>query len=174
MDWSYCAEALGFRDGSGGGGAGDARDFVCDLQELMLSHPSQFRRECASIVRQLQGLPPHRTRLRRARFQMRELAILESGRVEGLRAAYPVEEAEAPMESGDPGGMADPINGKETQRNLPSSTSMPKLLRHLIKNLPKGCDPEERSRREDYIIRKKWPQIQWMSAEVDKILHRIR
>ena len=53
-----CWEALG----GGGQGSRDATaaESVRELQDLMVHHPSQFRRECASIARQLQGLPPRR------------------------------------------------------------------------------------------------------------------
>ena len=147
-----CWEALG----GGGQGSRDATaaESVRELQDLMVHHPSQFRRECASIARQLQGLPPRRARAKPMRILPRDVALLENDRSRRLRAAFAVEPAAT---------SAAAVAGQ---------AGTPALLKRLLKNLP-CLDPDERRRREAYLRQKKWPQIQWMADQVGEILERL-
>ncbi|QDZ22238.1 putative methyltransferase [Chloropicon primus] len=163
FDVRYCAEALG-----GGGGDSSSssegevwfghKELVRDLQELMLHHPSQFRRECSSIARQLQGLPPHRMRSKPMKIQARDVALLDGGYSTGLREAYAVDSALGEEVETAMGALGGDMSG---------------LLEKLIQNLP-CLDPEEKRRRELYMREKKWPQILWIASQVERMLGGLR
>ena len=164
FDAKYCIRALGAGHhlassqdvSTSGGRAGDspASDFVHELQMLMDQHPSQFRKECTSIARQLQGLPCNHSRLKPRRISPEELSLLEGTRSRKLQEKYEVnlQDRDASLEQAGGGVFG--------------------LLERMIENIPTR-DAEEKRRREKYLREKKFPQILWMMEQVDGIIKTI-
>ena len=143
----------------------EEENFVSSLQELLETHPSHFRKECTSIVRQLQGLPANRTRLRPMKIHEKDLHILEGKHANALRGCFDVFPSE-PFHDPDPSNHCETTTKKpEKDKDKP----LVGLLAALMRNIPTK-DIEERNRREKYMREKKWPQILWMLEEVRKML----
>ena len=173
FDAKYCANALGFgshppedeEDLSEEGRLSDSEILVHELQSLMLDHPGQFRREGAGIVRQLRGLPAVRARARAARIKRSDLDLLEGDHACALRASQGVREAPWPP---PPSPLPPPATAASRGEKV-----LEGLLSRLIKNIP-STNAQERARREAYMRRKKWPQIQWMVSQAEAMVAAIR